>query len=58
MTLITLWALFGDDIRIAGTDKHNDLYFYISFLASFILFVLELLATSIVVDDYKYSFFF
>lgn len=25
---------------------------------SFILFVVELLATSIVVDDYKYSFFF
>jgi hypothetical protein len=27
MTLITLWALFGDDIRMAATSKEVDVFF-------------------------------
>ena len=58
MTSVTLWALFGDDIRVYATDKPADVYFEVSFVVSLVLFVLELFATSLVVDDYKYSFFF
>ena len=58
MTLITLWALFGDDIRLAATDKPVDFWFYLSFAISLVLFFMELIATSIVFPDYKYSFFF
>jgi hypothetical protein len=58
MTLVTLWALFGDDIRMAATDKPADLFFFISFLISLVLFFLELIVTSIVFNEYKYSFFF
>lgn len=58
MTLVTLWALFGDDIRVFATTKSADTYFYISFIVILCLFVLEIFFTSLVVDDYKYSFFF
>ncbi|OMJ66960.1 hypothetical protein SteCoe_36024 [Stentor coeruleus] len=58
MTLVTLWALFGDDLRLFTTSKNADYYFYISFIVILILFILEIFFTSLVVDDYKYSFFF
>jgi hypothetical protein len=58
MTCVTLWALFGDDIRMLATDKPVDDYFFVSFMISLCLFVIELFLTSLVVDDYKYSFFF
>lgn len=58
MTMVTLWALFGDDIRLVATTKTADDYFYISFIIILSLFILEIFFTSLVVDDYKYSFFF
>mmetsp|Transcript_18182 Transcript_18182/g.32588 ORF Transcript_18182/g.32588 Transcript_18182/m.32588 type:complete len:831 (-) Transcript_18182:1201-3693(-) len=58
MTCFTLWALFGDDIRLYATDKPADMYFFVSFNVMLVFFVVEIFLTSVVVDDYKYSFFF
>ena len=58
MTLTTLFALFGDDMRMWMTTKESDDYFFYGLVISFILFSTELLINSCVVDDFKYSFFF
>jgi hypothetical protein len=57
MTLTTIFALFGDDLRLWMTDKVADPYFYLFFVVSLVLFSAELLLQSCVVDDFKYSFF-
>ena len=58
MSLLTVYALIGDDIRLWFTTKPADLYFNIGFALSMVLFTIELLINSMVVDDFKYSFFF
>jgi hypothetical protein len=58
MTMVTLWALFGDDIRLVATSKDADNYFYTSFTIILVMFIVEIYFTSLVVDGYKYSFFF
>lgn len=58
MTITTVFALFGDDMRKWMTTREADPYFFIGLIISFILFALELLVNSCVVDDFKYSFFF
>lgn len=58
MSLVTIFALVGDDIRLWTTSKDADIYFVIGLSVSFVLFTLEVLLTSVVVDDFKYSFFF
>ena len=58
MTLITIFALFGQDIIMWTTTKVVDPYFYSGLVVSLFLFSLELLVQSCVVDDFKYGFFF
>lgn len=58
MTMVTLWALFGDDIRLLTTQKDADNFFYASFVVMLFLFILDIFFNSLVMDDYKYSFFF
>ena len=58
MAFTTIFALFGDDLRLWFTTKEADPYFYIALIVSFFFFALELLVQSCVVDDFKYSFFF
>jgi len=58
MTIVTLFALVGDDIRLASTSKSLDIYFSVGLMICLILFTLEILGSSVAVDDYKYSFFF
>ena len=69
MTLVTVFALIGvsqssninsfqDDIRVIATEKSSDIYFFSALTISFVLFIIEVLTASIVVDDFKYSFFF
>jgi hypothetical protein len=43
---------------LIATTKQADIYFSSVLQISFILFAVEVLTTSIVIDDYKYSFFF
>lgn len=40
------------------TGKEADIYFVVGLSISFVLFTLEVLLGSVVVDDFKYSFFF
>ena len=58
MSLVTLYALIGDDIRLWATTNKADPYFYAFFIVSLFLFALELLVNSLVVEGFKYSFFF
>lgn len=58
MALSTIYVLFGDDIRLWFTPKSADPYFYGGICLSLLLFTVEILINSCVVDDYKYSFFF
>lgn len=58
MALLTVFALLGDDMRLWFTTKEADIYFNAGFSLSMLLFTIELLINSMVVDDFKYSFFF
>ena len=58
MTLLTLFALFGDDFRLWFAVKDADSYFFAILTVSFILFFFEIMINSGVQDDFKYSFFF
>ena len=56
--LLTLIALFMDDIRLVSTDASADDAFAICTLIVFIFFVLELIIRCIVEPNYFKSFFF
>ena len=43
MTITTLFALFGDDIRLWLFDKDTDIWFSIGLIVSLFLFAIELL---------------
>ena len=58
MAIVTLFVLFGDDVRLVATSKEADQGFFVSFMICLVLFVVELIANSIFVEDYKFSFFF
>jgi len=58
MTIITIFALFGDDMRLWLTAKDADIVFFVGFVISFILFAVELFVNSCVLPEFKYSFFF
>ena len=58
MTIVTLFALFGDDMRLTLFDKDTDIYFMLGLTLSFVLFSVELLVNSCVGEDFKYSFYF
>ena len=46
MTIVTIYALFGDDIRILSTDKDGDEIFYWMSSIALGMFTLELLIAS------------
>jgi hypothetical protein len=58
MALVTIFALFGDELRAGITTKEADFYFNIALCVSLVLFLVEVLVNSCVVDDFKFSFFF
>ena len=58
MSLVTIYALIGDDIRLWVTAKPADPIFYSGLIVSFVLFAAEILLQTIVIDEFKYSFFF
>ena len=57
MSLTTIFALFGDDLRIWLTTKDADPYFYGGLSVSFVLFAFEIFINSCVLNDFKFSFF-
>lgn len=58
MSIVTLFALIGDDIRVWQTTKSADPIFLCFLSLSMFLFGTEIILTSVVIDDFKYSFFF
>jgi len=58
MTVVTVFALVGDDIRLFSTQKSSDPYFYSGLIISFVLFTVELILNTVVIEEFKYSFFF
>jgi class 3 adenylate cyclase len=57
-TLLTIWVLFCDDIRVLATDKPADPIFEAILIISLVVFGLEILLTCIGKDDYFMGFFF
>jgi hypothetical protein len=58
MTLITIYALLGDDIKMMTTSKSADVYFTIMTSVALLLFLVELIIQSIGKADYCNTFFF
>jgi len=58
MTIITLYALFADDVRVLITDKDGDPNFWILNIIALGLFSLEIIFSSICKEDYFNGFFF
>jgi len=58
MTLVTIYALFFDDIRIAWFPKSSDDIFFGLTLFGMVCFAVEILLASVSVDDYFLGFFF
>eukprot|EP01022_Parablepharisma_sp_SALTPOND_P023258 TRINITY_DN4865_c0_g1_i1.p1 TRINITY_DN4865_c0_g1~~TRINITY_DN4865_c0_g1_i1.p1 ORF type:complete len:1061 (-),score=72.97 TRINITY_DN4865_c0_g1_i1:835-4017(-) len=58
MTLCTLYALFGDDIRLLATNRYADGIFYSFTIVAMCLFSAEIVLLCICNPDYLYSFYF
>ena len=58
MMLITIWVLFGDDIRQIIVNAESDDIFYWIVVACFILFSIEIILTFYSKESYRWSFFF
>jgi hypothetical protein len=58
MGIVTLWVLFGDDLRLLLTSKSADTAFFATFFICLILFIIEIVGNSIFLQDYKFTFFF
>lgn len=58
VTLVTVYALFGDDIRVMATNKNADPYFDAFTIIAIIIFGTEIILSVIAKKDYFLSFFF
>jgi hypothetical protein len=58
MTIVTLYALFGDDIRALAFTKEADNCFFGLTTAAMVLFGLEIIVASIAKEDYFLGFYF
>ena len=52
MTILTIYALFGDDIRLATTGIDYDPIFFSLSIVCLIFFALEIVAQSFVKENY------
>lgn len=57
-TMLTIYALFGDDFRLAATQRFMDPAFDVLTIICLVVFSLEIVAASIGKDDYFLGFFF
>jgi hypothetical protein len=58
MTLLTIYALFGDDLRLLATPKRDDEIFYSLSCVCLFFFTLEVVMASFVKENYLLGFFF
>ena len=52
MAVLTIWALYSDDLRLAFSDENADLGFDVVITLTFILFLVEIFAQSFYKADY------
>lgn len=58
ITSLTIYALFGDDIRVSSTSQDTDEVFYSLTVICFFFFTLEIFLSSLANSDYRLGFFF
>jgi hypothetical protein len=58
MALLTVYALFGDDVRLAFTDVNADETFYAISSICLVCFSLEIILQWIVRPEYRWGFYF
>jgi hypothetical protein len=58
MTLLTVYALFGDDVRLSATSKSADDVFFTLTSIALLFFTIEIVLNSISREDYFLGFFF
>lgn len=58
MTLLTIYALFFDDIRVLAFDQQYDDIFFGITAAGVVLFTLEICLASFAIPNYPLHFFF
>ena len=58
MTVITVYSLFGDDIRILVTNKDGDPVFWVLNIIALAAFTIEIIMASISKPEYFNGFFF
>jgi hypothetical protein len=58
MSLITIYSLFFDDVRVLAVTVNEDHIFYIITCVCFAAFAIEIFLASISKDDYFLGFFF
>ena len=58
MTLVTIYALFGDDIRILSVDKEGDDVFFVLTIICMVAFIVEIGLSSICKPSYVLNVIF
>jgi hypothetical protein len=58
MAIVTIYCLFGDDIRQAAFNANEDPVFYYLTSISLGLFTIEIILSCLFLDDYVFSFYF
>jgi hypothetical protein len=58
MTIVTLYALIGEDLKVMFTSRATDIVFMVITSISFFLFLFEIVFTTIGKKEYLNSFFF
>ena len=58
VSVVTIWALFGDDIRVLVTNVNGDPTFFIITIFCFVIFSIEILLSCYAKEDYLWTFFF
>jgi len=58
ITLITIYALFIDDVRVIVFPMSNDFYVYASIIFIMAVYIIDIVISSIAKTEYIFSFFF
>ena len=58
ITLVTLYALFGDDLRLLAYTKESDPVFYAMSFIALVIFVIEIFVSVYARKDYLWGFIF
>ncbi len=58
MTIVTLYALFGDDVRLLAYTKDSDPIFYALSFIALLIFVVEIIVSVYARKDYLWGFIF